>query len=98
MICNPHQIEFGCHIKMDEMEQSSGKNGERNIEGLVWKSEGTTWNAYAQMANSIKMYVRVVGWDGVSWILLHLARNKLRAPANTVMNIRVPYNAGEFLD
>ena len=35
MICNPHQIEFGCHIKMDEMEQSSGKNGERNIEGLV---------------------------------------------------------------
>jgi len=49
------------------------------------------------MANNIKMYVRVVGCDGVNWILLRLARNKLWALANTVMNIRVPYNAGNFL-
>jgi hypothetical protein len=43
--------------------------------------------------DSIKIDVRGIGWDGMDWI----DRDQRRALVNTVMNHRVPYNAGKFL-
>jgi hypothetical protein len=37
------------------------------------------------------------GWDGVDWIDMAQDRGQWRALMNTVMNFRVPKNAGKFL-
>jgi hypothetical protein len=44
------------------------------------------------------MDLQAVGCVGIDWI--ELAQNRYRWPAlvNAVMNLRVPYNGGEFLD
>jgi hypothetical protein len=41
---------------------------------------------------NIKMDLRKIGWDAVEWV--DLAQN--RDHVNTVMNLRVPKNAGQF--
>jgi hypothetical protein len=35
--------------------------------------------------------------EGMDWIDLALDRDQWRAPVNTVMNLRIPQNAGKFL-
>jgi hypothetical protein len=47
--------------------------------------------------DNIKMDLREIGWDGVDWIDLAQGRDHWRALMNTVMNLRVPLNAGKFL-
>jgi hypothetical protein len=47
--------------------------------------------------DNIKMDLRETGWDGMEWIDLAQDRCKWRALVNTIMNLRVPYNAGKFL-
>jgi hypothetical protein len=47
--------------------------------------------------NNIKMNLREVGRDGMDWIDLVQDRDQWRALMNTVMNFRVPQNAGKFL-
>jgi hypothetical protein len=47
--------------------------------------------------DNIRIYFRAIGWDGMDWINLALDRNQWRALVNTVMNLRVPYNSGNFL-
>jgi hypothetical protein len=47
--------------------------------------------------DNIKMELREIGWDGMDWIDLAQDRDHWRALVNTVMNLRVPWNAGEFL-
>jgi hypothetical protein len=47
--------------------------------------------------DNIKIDLREIGWDGVDWIDLAQDRNNWRAVVNTVMNLRVPKNAGKFL-
>jgi hypothetical protein len=47
--------------------------------------------------DNIKMDLREIGWDGIYWIDLAQYRDQWRALVNTVMNLRVPYNAGKFL-
>jgi hypothetical protein len=43
------------------------------------------------------MDLREIGWDGMDWIALAQDRDRWRALVNTVMNLRVPDNAGKFL-
>jgi hypothetical protein len=47
--------------------------------------------------DNIRMYVRDIGWDGVDLIDMVQDSEKWRTLVNTVMNLRVPQNAGKWL-
>jgi hypothetical protein len=42
------------------------------------------------------MDLTVLGWGGMNWIVLAQDTERLRAVVNAIMNLRVPYNAGNF--
>jgi hypothetical protein len=46
--------------------------------------------------DNIIMDLRETGWDGMDWIDLAQDRDQWMALVNTVMNLRIPYNAGKF--
>jgi hypothetical protein len=46
--------------------------------------------------DNIKMDLREIGWDGMDWIDLNQDREQWRGLVNTLMNFRVPLNAGKF--
>jgi hypothetical protein len=46
--------------------------------------------------DNIKMDLTEIGWDGMYSIDLAQDRNQGRVLVNTVMNLRVPQNAGKF--
>ena len=48
--------------------------------------------------DNIKMDLQEIERGCWSWIELAQDRDRWRALVSTVMNFRVPYNAGEFLD
>jgi hypothetical protein len=66
---------------------------------LVGKPEGRRplGRPRRRWVDNIKMDLREIGWDGVDWVDLAEDRDQLRALVNTVMNLRLPYNAGKFL-
>jgi hypothetical protein len=39
-----------------------------------------------------------LGWEGMNWIDLAQDRDRWQALLNTVMNLQVPYNVGNFLN
>jgi hypothetical protein len=43
-----------------------------------------------------RMHLVEVGWGDVEWIGLAQDRNRWRALVNSVLNLRVPYNAGKL--
>jgi hypothetical protein len=66
---------------------------------LVGKPEGKRplGRPRRRCLDNIKMDLREIGWDGMDRIALAQDRNLWRALVNTVMNFRVPLNAGKFL-
>jgi hypothetical protein len=47
--------------------------------------------------DNIKMDLRQIGLNGMNWIDLVQDMDQWRALVGTLMNLRVPYNAGTFL-
>jgi hypothetical protein len=47
--------------------------------------------------DNIKIDLREIDWDGMDWIDLAQDREQWRALMNTVVDLRFPYNAGNFL-
>jgi hypothetical protein len=47
--------------------------------------------------DNFKMDLQELGCGGMDWIDLAQDRDKLQALVNMIMNLRVPYNAGNFL-
>jgi hypothetical protein len=66
---------------------------------LVGKPEGKRplGRPRRRWVDDIKMHLREIGWDGMDWIDLAQDRDQWRALVNTVMNLRVIQNVGEFL-
>jgi hypothetical protein len=46
--------------------------------------------------DNIRMDLGEVGWGDVDWIGLAKDSNRWRAPVNSVLNLRVPSNAGKL--
>jgi hypothetical protein len=59
---------------------------------LVGKPEGMRQlgRPKRRWVDSIKMYFREIGWDGVDWIDMAQDRGQWRALVNTVLNLQVP--------
>jgi hypothetical protein len=59
---------------------------------LVGKAErkGPLGRPRRRWVDDIKIYLRVIGWDGMDWIDLDQDRDQWRVLVNTVMNHRVP--------
>jgi hypothetical protein len=66
---------------------------------LVGKPEGRRplGRTRRRWEDNIKMGLREIGFGDVDWIHLARDRDRWRALVNTVMNLRVPKNAGNFL-
>jgi hypothetical protein len=47
--------------------------------------------------DNIKMDLREIGWECLDWMHLAQDRDQWRSLVNTVMNLRVPQKAGNFL-
>jgi hypothetical protein len=75
--------------------------GERRgaYRALVGKPEGRRplGRPGSRWEDNIKMDLRGVGWGDVDWIDLAQDRDRWRALVYTVMYLRVPKNAGNFL-
>jgi hypothetical protein len=67
---------------------------------LVGKPEGKRplGRPRRKWVNNIKLDLGEIGRDGMEWIDLVQDRDKWRALVNTVMNLRVPYNAQNFVE
>jgi hypothetical protein len=83
------------------MNRSCSTNGEKrtayNI--LLGKPEGKRpiGRPRRRWVDNIKIDLGDIEWDAMDWIDLAQDRDKWRALVNTLMNIRVPENAGKFL-
>lgn len=47
--------------------------------------------------NTTEMNLRETGWDGMDWVHPAQDRDQWRPLDNMVMNLRIPYNVGNFL-
>jgi hypothetical protein len=67
---------------------------------LVGKPEGKTplERPKHRWEDNIKADLQDVGCEGMDWIELAQDRDRWRALANAVMNLRVTIRCGEFLD
>jgi hypothetical protein len=65
---------------------------------MVGKAEGKRplGKPRRRWVDNIKMDLGEVGWSDVDWIGLAKDRNRWRAVVNSVLNLRVPWNAGKL--
>jgi hypothetical protein len=65
---------------------------------LVGKPEGKRplGRPRRRWVDNIRMDLGEVGWSNVDWIGLARDRNRWRALVNSVLNLRVPWNAGKL--
>jgi hypothetical protein len=66
---------------------------------LVGKPEGRRplGRTRRRWGDTITVYLKEIGLGGIDLIELAYDRNQWRALVNTVINLRVPYNFGNFL-
>ena len=66
---------------------------------LVGKPEGRSpiGRPERRYGNNIRMDIQEVGCGGMDWIEVAQDRDRCRALVTAVMNVRVPYNAENFL-
>jgi hypothetical protein len=85
----------------DEMGMACSTNGEKRnaCRIVVGKPEGKRLlgRPMRRWVDSIKIDLSEIRWDGMDCIDLTQDRDQWRALVNTVMNLRVPSNAGKFL-
>jgi hypothetical protein len=65
---------------------------------LVGKREGKRplGRLRRRWVDNIKIDLREIGWSGMNFIDLTQDRDQCRTLVKTIMNFRVPYNAGKF--
>jgi hypothetical protein len=65
---------------------------------LVGKPEGKTplGRPRHRWEDDIKMNLQEVGCRGMDWICVAQESDRWRAPVNAAMNLRFPYNTGNF--
>jgi hypothetical protein len=82
------------------MDGTCSTNGEKRdaYRLLVGKPEGKRplRKQRRRWADNIRMDLVEVGWGDVDWIRLAQDRDRWRALVNSVLNLRVPYNAGKL--
>jgi hypothetical protein len=69
-----------------------GYGWESSKERDHWEDQDVGWWTV------LKRILREIGCDGMDWIDLAQDRYQWMALVNTVMNLRVPQNAGKFLN
>jgi hypothetical protein len=71
--------------------EQEGRMGEMR-EVLVGNSEGKSplGRSRRRWENSIRMYLREIGWEVVSWTHLAHVTDQWRPFVNMIMNLRVP--------
>jgi hypothetical protein len=88
-------------VKEDEMGRACSTHGDMldAYRMLVGKPDGRKplWRRRHRREDNIKIYLGDMGWGGMDWIDLAQDRDQLMALADTVMNLRVPYDVGIFL-
>jgi len=47
--------------------------------------------------DDIKIHLKQMQWEGMDWFGMAEDRDKWQAVSNVVMNIQIPYTAGDFL-
>jgi hypothetical protein len=83
------------------MGRACSTNGRKRIACriLVGKPEGKKplGRSRRRWVDNIKLGLREIEWDGLNSIDLAQDRNQWRVLVNTVMNLRIAYNFGNFL-
>jgi hypothetical protein len=91
-IIKSRRIRWAGHVTRMEEKRSAYRI-------LVGKQEGKKplGRPRRRLVDNIKMALRELGWDGVDWIDVAQDRDRWKALVNTVLSLRVPWNAGKFL-
>jgi len=101
MICTPHQIFLGVHIK-DEMVGACGIWGRNKIYAGFWwvnlKKRDNLQDLGADGSIILQLPMNTYYRRYVDWIHLAEDTEKRRGIMNTVIDLSVPYNASEMLD
>jgi hypothetical protein len=85
--------EGGHLTRMREMrDEGCIQNFGRN----TWRKRTLEW-LICRSKDNVGLDLRKIRWEGVDWIHLAQDRDRWRAVVNTVMNLRVPWKAGNFL-